>query len=48
VILGVSLRPSAYLGVLCGNGYFTAERAEIRREPQRRKTLVAVLLRVYL
>jgi hypothetical protein len=51
-----SLRPSAYLGSLCGkafpekvfsaalcvsrrlcgNGYLTAERAEIRREPQRR------------
>jgi glutamine amidotransferase-like uncharacterized protein len=31
-----SLRLSAYLGGVCGNGYFTAERAEIRRGPQRR------------
>jgi hypothetical protein len=30
--------------VLCGNAYFTAERAEIRREPQRRN-MVAALLR---
>jgi hypothetical protein len=32
-----SLRPFAYLGGRCGNRYFTAERAEIRRGPQRRR-----------
>jgi hypothetical protein len=32
-----SLRPSAYLGGLCGNAYFTAERAQMRRVTQRRK-----------
>jgi hypothetical protein len=40
-----SLRPSAYLGGLCVNDYFTAERAETRRGPRRRKTLTATLLR---
>jgi hypothetical protein len=32
-----SLRPSAYLCVLCVNGNFNAEDAEIRRGPQRKR-----------
>jgi hypothetical protein len=40
--LSLSLRISAVFG---GNGYFTAERAELRRGPQRRTNLVAAPLR---
>jgi hypothetical protein len=46
-----SLRPSAYLGGLggfCGNGYLTAERAEIRREPQRRNGWLRLCWAAYL
>jgi hypothetical protein len=34
-----SLRPSAYLCVLCVNGRFNAENAEIRRGPQRKNSI---------
>jgi hypothetical protein len=43
-----SLRPSAYLGGLCVNAYFTAERAEITQRNAEKKIWLRLCCAAYL